>query len=200
MLILRVTLPDRRVFMAVLAAGSSQRFGEADKLTQPLRGKRLGEHICHNAPIERLAPDCAFVIACAADHPCRNDWRNAGFNLAVNEQADRGMGTSVALAATLAIKARCDALLIALADMPFVPQSHLTALIDACRTHDASLCSSDGNALMPPAIFGQAHLAALTKLDEDTGARSVLKHAEALTCPPEWLIDIDTPEALERYI
>ena len=191
-------MAERRVFMAVLAAGSSRRFGQDDKLAARFRGKRLGEHICDNAPIDRIAPGSAVVIASRTDHPCRKAWEKAGFQIALNGRAQWGMGTSVALAALLAKKQKCDALLVALADMPFVPQEHLSALIEACRTASDMVCSSDGNARTPPAIFGRDRIAALTKLDEDVGARALLKNARTLACPPEWLVDIDTPEALRR--
>lgn len=108
------------------------------------------------------------------------------------------MGTSVALAAALALKAKSDALLIALADMPLVRGNHLRELLDACRNQADHVCSSDGEMRSPPAIFGRKHLPALATLDGDTGARGLLKDARTLPCPGQWLEDIDTPEALRR--
>lgn len=184
--------------MAVLAAGASQRFGENDKLAASFRGKLLGEHVCDNAPVERLAKGGAFVITSQKDHPCRAGWEKAGFQLVLNAQAEQGMGTSVALAALLATHAKADALLIALADMPLVPRQHFSALIDSARTPSACFASDTGHARTPPAIFGKTHFAELAQLDEDTGARALLKQARTIACPPEWLEDIDTPEALAR--
>jgi len=192
-------LAEKRVFMAVLAAGASRRFGDKDKLAAPFHGKRLGQHVCDNTPMDRIAPECAVVITSDRNHPCREAWEKAGFQLALNARADWGMGTSVALAGILAMKADCDALLIALADMPLVPARHLSALIDAARTANTPVCSTKGVTRMPPAIFEKKHLAGLTTLSEDAGARALLKTAKTLECPPEWLIDIDTPEALQRY-
>ena len=187
-----------RVFMAVLAAGSSQRFGEADKLAAHFRGKLLGEHVCLSAPIDRIADGCAFVITSQFDHPCAPAWRAAGFDIAINTRAAQGMGTSVAEAARLALRAECDALLIALADTPLVPREHFEALIDACPEADDLVCSFDGGVRLPPAIFGKNRIEALTSLSGDTGARALLKEARTITCPPDWLVDIDTPEALVR--
>ena len=152
-----------------------------------------------SSDLDRIAPGCAVVIASHKDHVCRPAWEKAGFQVALNANADHGMGTSVALAALLAQKERCDAVLIALADMPFVPREQLCALIDAYRGPEASVCSSDGNARMPPAIFGKAHLPSLATLSDDVGARPLLKNAKKLECPPEWLVDIDTPDALARH-
>lgn len=187
-----------RVFMAVLAAGSSRRFGEADKLTAPFRGKLLGEHVCVNAPVDRIAPGCAIVVTSKFDHPCAPAWRAAGFDMAINTRASQGMGTSVAEAARLALRAECDALLIALADTPLVPREHFEALIDAYTGADDLVCSFDGGVRLPPAIFGKNHIEALTTLIGDTGARALLKEARTIVCPSDWLEDIDTPEALAR--
>lgn len=184
--------------MAVLAAGASRRFGDADKLAQPFRGKPLGRHVCDNAPVDRIAPACAYVIASSLDHPCAPAWREAGFGVALNPRCKEGMGTSVAEAASLALRAQCDGLLIALADMPLVPRAHFAALVDAASEPGDLVCSGAGGARMPPALFGADRIAALTSLSGDTGARALLAEARAIACPPEWLEDIDTPEALAR--
>lgn len=185
--------------MAVLAAGASRRFGDEDKLAARFRGKRLGEHVCGQAPMDRIMSGGAVVITARKDHPCREAWEKAGFQLALNAQADEGMGTSVALAALLAMRAKCDFLLIALADMPLVPRAHFCALVDSARTPGACLASDIGRARTPPAIFGKSHFGELAQLGEDTGARALLKQARTVPCPPQWLIDIDTPQALARY-
>ena len=120
--------------------------------------------------------------------------------MAINASAREGMGTSVALAARLAREAECKALLIALADMPLVPVAHFQAL--ARRADEigerAIIVSQIGEARTPPAVFGRAHFSALTDLGGDTGARRILQKGEVVPCPPEWLEDIDTPEALAR--
>lgn len=185
--------------MAVLAAGSSRRFGAQDKLAQPFRGKRLGEHATSSMPIERAAPGCACVITSEFGHPCEAAWEEAGFGIGVNLEAKEGMGTSLAHAAVLCAKADCDTLLVALADMPFVPRSHFEALIAACDSASDCICSSDGSTRMPPAIFGADHLPRLWCSSGDEGARRWLSDARVVTAPSEWLIDIDTPEALARF-
>ena len=188
---------DRAIGVAVLAAGASRRFGQTDKLTAMFRGRPLGEHVCAAIPPDGFAR--RWVIASSADHPCATAWDHAGFRVAVNKRANEGMGTSVALAARLAMETRCTALLIALADMPFVPAEHFEALTLACTQSDDALCSISGEVRMPPAIFGEDHLPRLTALTADRGARALLADAQTLTCPPEWLVDIDTPEALARH-
>lgn len=187
-----------RFAVAVLAAGQSRRFGPEDKLTASFRGRRLGELACQT--LAELDVAHRWVIAARADHPCAQSWQADGFALAVNAQAAAGMGTSVALAASLALAARVDGLLIALADMPLVPADHYRALIErAAVAGPAAIAASAANGVRsPPAAFGRDHLPALATLAGDVGARMLLRQAEPVSCALEWLIDIDDPAALAQ--
>lgn len=187
-----------RLAVAVLAAGQSSRFGPADKLTACLRGQRLGELACRTLADMPFAQ--RWVIAARADHPCANSWQASGFTVAVNPQAASGMGTSVALAATLALDAQVDGLLIALADMPLVPAGHYHALIARAGQLGAAalVASAAGSVRSPPAAFGRDHLNVLAASQGDTGGRALLGQAELIACAPDRLIDIDDPQALEQ--
>ena len=182
--------------IAVLAAGSSRRFGDADKLGAMLRGKPLALHATDT--LRPLKADTRVVITSRLDHPSASGWERAGFSVVHNPNADEGMGTSVAVAARIARRSGADALMIALADMPLVPREHYQALADAARDGGAEvlLASSGGAVPMPPAAFGRDHFDALAALSGDQGARALLRQAETIACPPAWLTDIDTPEAL----
>ena len=184
--------------MAVLAAGQSRRFGPEDKLTSNFRGRRLGELACQT--LAELDVAHRWVISARADHPCAQSWQADGFALAVNAQAAAGMGTSVALAASLALAAQVDGLLIALADMPLVPADHYQALIArAAAAGPAAIVASAANGVRShPAAFGRDHLVVLATLTGETGARTLLQQAEPVACAPELLIDIDDPAALAQ--
>lgn len=192
-------MADRNIAIAVLAAGASRRFGEGDKLTAMFRGRMLGEAVCASVP--QGCFDRRWVIASAQHHPCAAAWCAHGFDVAINPDASGGMGTSVALAARIALEADCDALVIALADMPLVPPEHFTALTAriAAASADAIIVSQAGGKRMPPAAFGADRLPALTELGGDTGARAILTEGEAIVCPPEWLTDIDTPGDVRKH-
>lgn len=187
---------DFRLAVAVLAAGQSRRFGEQDKLRAIFRGKPVGLHVTDT--LSRIAADMRVVVTSSLDHVCKQGWETAGFSVVKNPSADEGMGTSVAVAARLARRAGADALLIALADMPLVTREHYLALIENGQKGGAQavFASSNGQVNMPPALFGCDHFDALCELSGDQGARALLRDAQAIDCPPEWLVDIDTPEAL----
>ncbi len=187
----------RKLGVALLAAGASRRFGDQDKLAQMFRGRRLGEHAAVAVPMQSF--DQAWVVGAHRGHACEGAWQDCGFEIVVNPNAADGMGTSVALAARLAIKAGHDALLIALADMPFVPREHFSALIDAVATSSAIAASATDSSRLPPAVFGRDHFGALASATGDTGARAILSQGQVIACPREWLIDIDTPQSLQKY-
>lgn len=191
-------MAERRVAVAVLAAGQSRRFGAEDKLAADLKGRRLGEYAV--ATLAGLAFDQRWVIAASADHPCTASWQASGFAITVNDRAVEGMGTSLALAASLAVEAGAEALLIALADMPLVPASHFAALL-ACGevlSRAALVASEADGQRSPPALFGRDHFALLAASAGDQGARHLLGAAQPVTCSPDWLIDVDDPAALAR--
>jgi CTP:molybdopterin cytidylyltransferase MocA len=188
-------VPERpRLGIALLAAGSSRRFGKEDKLAQPFRRRMLGEHAAAAIPTDLAS--AAWVLTPPKEHPCDTAWRAEGFEPVRNPQAEQGMGTSVALAARLAMDASLDTLLIVLADVPLVPRSHFVALIEAGGAPDAIAVSSNGGARMPPVIFGSTHFESLARSTGDKGARDLLMRGTVVECPPEWLTDIDTPQAL----
>lgn len=180
-----------RLGIALLAAGSSRRFGPKDKLAAQFRGRALGEHAATALPMERCTH--GWVITARACHPCEAFWRERSLEPVVNEDAQSGMGTSVALAARLAKQARCHGLLIALADMPLVPRTHFEALLDS----DALIAvSSNDEAHMPPAMFDAAFFDELKQANGDRGARDLIKQGHVIPCPSEWLRDIDTRDDL----
>jgi len=190
-----------RLTIAVLAAGQSRRFGTSDKLCAPFQGKALGLHVCDALARARFAlrPQHRLIIAAEEDHSCVGGWKDAGFSIVLNPNAFEGMGTSVAAAARIARRAESDMLLIALADMPMVPVSHYAALVEAAseRGPGAIVSSSNSESRMPPAVFSRNHFDALSDLTEETGARAMIANGETVDCPSDWLVDIDTPEALE---
>ena len=103
-----------------------------------------------------------------------------------------------ALAAALAGEAGCAGLLIALADMPFVPRRHFRSLRARFAQGAPIAVSATHDARMPPAIFDAAHFGDLQRGRGDQGARALLHQGVVVPCPAQWLIDIDTPTALEQ--
>lgn len=173
------------VAAVLLAAGRSRRFGQADKLEAQIDGLPLRLHAA--GTIARLP--LAHRIVVTGPEPAA--W--PGFTIVVNDHPDAGMARSVALGVVAARACGAEAVLIALADMPFVTEDHFRRLLAAGTAPGSRIGSSDGRTLLPPALFGADWFDALAALDGDRGARALLDGADRIEAAPESLIDIDRP-------
>jgi len=162
----------------VLAAGSSRRFAQGNKLIQPYCGKPLISHVL--SVIEQLDIGQQIIVT---GEPYRDEimsvvatrprWREA-----VNTRADEGVGTSIAAGAALLNGSR--GVFICPADMPLISQN------DFQRTAElfvgpTSICrpmfeGRPGH----PVLFGSAHYQRLSALEGDVGGASMLRGAPHL--------------------
>lgn len=123
-----------------------------------------------------------------------------GYERLSNPQAAQGMATSLKVAARAAQERGVDALLILLADMPFVSAVHLRALLEQTEAHPTRPIFSvapDGVA-QPPALFPASFFDALASLEGDKGARSLSAEAVVVGCPADQFFDIDTLDDLAK--
>jgi len=186
-------LPAPRIFCAILAAGQSVRFGDQDKLTAWVDGKMLGQHIAEKLATFPFAG--RTVIASGTAHPCAKAWQEMGYGLAINSATASGQSSSVRLAADQARQSDADALIILLADMPYVRPAHIEKLIDIFKRKQSGhiIASQTRGHAMPPAIFPRGVFTKLSRLEGDTGARDLLKDAILVDAPPQEMRDINRP-------
>lgn len=176
------------IAVAVLAAGRGRRFG-SDKLLVDLNGLPLGLHIGRT-----LAPigfGWRFAV-CAKNTPMATGYAELGFVPIANDDPEKGQAHSLHLAVGAAVATPAKALLVMLADMPFVSAEHLR-LVAAAGMLTAS---SDGSAPMPPAYFPREIWPELLETSGDRGAAALLKSARLITAEPAMLRDIDAPADL----
>ena len=177
-----------RVAVLLLAAGRSSRFGAADKLSQPWRNKPLARHAGDLLAAMPFAAHLA-VIAESNATPLPEI-----FDLLPNREPERGLSHSIALGIAEIGRQDIDACLIALADMPLVPQAHFSALVDAgAASPEAIVATGNANRAQVPALFGRTHFDALCMLQGDRGAAMLLRNAEIIECDPVLLADFDQP-------
>jgi molybdenum cofactor cytidylyltransferase len=179
-------MASARVVGVLLAAGQGTRFG-GNKLEALLDGEMLGLLVAQTLAglgLERLVavcnPGCTSLNAALA---------GLGFEVSLNLQPEAGLSTSLRIAVEQAGGA--DAMLIALADMPFVPASHFAALISASDA-ERSVASSLAGQKMPPALFPRAMFPALLAAEGDVGARGLLAGGLAVEGNAAMLADVDT--------
>lgn len=178
------------IAVAVLAAGRATRFG-SDKLIAPLNGMPMGAHIAHT-----LAPmgfGWRFAV-CASDAPIGAQYAAMGFDIIENSTPESGQAHSLHLALAAAERTGAAALLIVLADMPFVTSEHIARV----AAQNSLAASHNGSISMPPALFPRDCWAALLATSGDRGATALLREARLVAARPEELRDIDLPADLPR--
>jgi molybdenum cofactor cytidylyltransferase len=196
-------MPPRPAGVAglLLAAGRGRRFdasGTRDKLLAPLAGEPVALHAARAM--------VASVGRCLA--VLRPDARALGPLLAAIGMpsqvcADAGLGMGHSLAFGVAALVQSDppsAIVVALADMPFVRRPTYDRLIAACDGDAAIVAPVFRGERGHPVVFGRAHFAALQGLGGDRGAQALLRgHPVTLVevDDPGVVRDIDTPADLE---
>jgi molybdenum cofactor cytidylyltransferase len=184
----------------LLAAGFSRRFG-SDKRRHRLTGgaSLLGASVrLYGAAFHRL-----IVVLRPEDDDLADDIATAASsleNLQVVRCADAHLGMGHSLACGARAAAGWRHLFVTLADMPWVRAETLR------RLREALLAAPPQAIVQPvhhatsghPVGFGAHHLAALTRLTGDTGARAVVERAREHLIPidvddPGVLRDLDTP-------
>jgi molybdenum cofactor cytidylyltransferase len=171
--------------VAVLAAGSGSRFG-GGKIEAMCAGKPLGRWVLDAAEEAGLEP--GLVVAGPAGASFAEGWTTV-----INPTPEAGLGSSLALAAQLALASGRKSLLVLLADMPLVTPAYLREL--ATSPAPTATRQPDGRAGVP-ALFGPALLNNAAMLTGDRGAGPLLGEAKLLYPPVGMLRDVDTPQDL----
>lgn len=195
-------MPDRQqtIFAAILAAGHSSRFGTT-KQAVPLHGVPLvrravdaATEVCENRVITVIGHDAAVVLKAMN--------ANSGF-VAVNEDYEKGLGSSIATAARVC-PGSADALLLLLADQPLVTARHLWQLIDCWSGLENEIIATAYSGTQgPPVLFPRGTFDELRSLKGDRGAHAILDDSrfslETVQFEPA-AIDIDTPADLAALV
>ena len=179
----------------LLAAGRSERFGEANKLLASFKGKPLARHAAQTLseiPFARHIAICGEATASCFHSP---------FEFVLNDAPVLGMSHSIKLGVRAAEATGAQAVLIALADMPLIPAAHFLSLLDTFHC-DASIdlvATSNAGRAQVPAIFNMEKAVELEQLQGDEGARMMLRNAPCVACDPALLADFDRPEDLAQF-
>lgn len=178
-------MPDfGNIAVAVLAAGQGIRFG-SDKLMADLDGCPMGLHV-----VEMLGniPFGWRFAVCGNGAAILQHFSAVGFAIIENAAPEKGQSHSLHLAVSGAQTTEANALLVVLADMPFVTKRHLEKLLAA---GEGIVASTSGERPMPPALFPRDVWPQLLATTGDAGARNLLGEAKLVHAPASELRDID---------
>lgn len=190
---------DRTVAGILLAAGTSTRFGETNKLLATVDGTplvRLAAQSLRNSLVDQTVAVTGYEAA-----RVEGVLVDLEIDFVKNPAYEQGQATSVAAGIT-AVRAEVDAAVFALGDMPFVATASIDKLIQAYLAGEgdvlaAAVDGERGN----PVLFDARYFDALEDVDGDTGGRQLLlenpdsKLVE--TGDPGVKRDIDVPSDLQ---
>jgi molybdenum cofactor cytidylyltransferase len=188
----------------VLAAGSSTRFGEANKLLVRIDDVPLVVRVIE--AIKRGGIEQITVVTGYQSEPMTAAITGHGCRIVHNDRHTEGMGTSVARGVS-ALADDVDGVLIAQGDMPEVDGALIATLrqrfVENAGDRVVYPVLDDGRqgnpVLWPKRLFGE-----LAKLTGDKGAKQLIaaegdNAIRAVSTGSAAAVDIDTPEELAAY-
>ncbi len=185
----------------VLAAGSSKRFGKANKLHAKVEDESVVERVLNlvaQFPFQRIV-----VVSSPGDEELEKVAVSYPVDLVCNEKSEQGIGTSVATAVEALEESDVSGVVFFLGDLPFMKAESVAkianAFVESKGTHivRANFSGQPGHPLVVPRdMFSE-----LKMLDGDQGAGLLVRKYPARlliveTDDPGTIRDIDTPKDL----
>lgn len=185
----------------LLAAGKGERFGGGAGHSKLLATLPDGQPIALVAA-RNLRPACdrLLVVLRPGDTALADLFRAEGFAVVICQDADAGMGHS--LAAGVRASPDAGAWIVALADMPYIQSISHHAVAARLRAGDSLVATTYSGRRGHPVGFSGRWFDQLSALTGDQGGKVILEqHPDELNLvavdDPGVLRDIDSPEDLE---
>ena len=189
-----------RIAAVLLAAGTSSRFGEEDKLMADLRGKPVAAHTLETVASMAFAELVAVARPIELAPVIHRKLERRGYTILVNDRPEEGISGSIVRAVEHVMPIRrVRGILICLADMPNIPPSHYNRVCLAAEDIRSVVASTDGFSSSPPAFIGRKHFPEPLALKGDQGARALLSHGIQIETSGAVLHDIDTVDDLQTW-
>ncbi|MFC7078392.1 nucleotidyltransferase family protein [Haloarcula halophila] len=184
----------------VLAAGTSSRYGDSNKLLEEVDGEPLVRHAVRT--LSASSVDGVTVVVGYEAARVREAVPDLGADIRVNRAFEAGQSTSVAAGVAATRERGDDAVVFALGDMPDVAVQSVETLLRAYRRGDGdALAAAYDGTRGNPVLFDRRFFDALTTIDGDVGGREILLNdpdaAMIETGDPGVLRDIDRPTDLD---
>lgn len=192
-----------KIAMLILAAGEAKRMQAIKQLLPWKNTTLLGNTI--EQGLNTKAND-VFVVLGANSEKIKESISNYSIQIIENKNWKLGLGSSISCAINCFKDKQLnyDALLISLADQPLIPSEYYNLLIDQFSTNKEKIITSNiKNKPSVPAIFDASYFEALSKLNEDKGAKKLLQSVpnDVLIINTDIkLIDVDTDESYKAIL
>lgn len=192
-----------KIGCVLLAAGAGRRFG-GGKLLSRVEGEPMMERALR---LYASAPFAARVcVTRAEEEEIAALAKEHGFDVLINPDPDRGVGTSVSVGTlgVLSQEPALDGILYAVSDQPFLTQESVLRLMAAFHREPQRIVSlAFGEKRGNPAVFPMQMFGELEALCEDVGGGAVIRrHPELLKLveagSARELKDVDTRESVPQ--
>lgn len=183
----------------LLAAGFSRRFGDANKLMQPLADGRAMALVAAQNLVAAI-PN-TFVMIRPENIELAALLKEAGLQVLTCAEPKQSMAESLSMAIMLAseISEPTIGFVIALADMPYIRPETITAVANKLHAGANIVVPTYQQQRGHPVAFAAKYKDELQNVQGDEGGRSLIKHYQSevqlLACDDAGILaDIDTPE------
>ena len=187
---------NKSIGIIVLAAGASTRMNQPKQLLQ-FEGKTLLRRAVETVIESNYKP--VVVVLGANFERTKAEIEDLGVEIILNNDWQSGLSSSIKIGIEklLEIAPGIAAVVIMLADQPFVTSNHLNLFAEKFYQSNSTVIAAEYNQTTGvPALFSREVFDDFNKLSGDKGAKMIIeKHYESLTTImlPEAAFDIDTP-------
>jgi molybdenum cofactor cytidylyltransferase len=186
------------IAVLIPAAGTSKRFGRPKQLLKWGDSTLIGQAI---ATALELSQQKVLVVLGAYYDRIKPEIKGFDIQILKNEAWEIGLGSSIAMGADCVLKSEdtFSGLLVLLPDQPLIVSSYLKAMLEEFNNGEKQIiATSYGKGKFGvPAIFGQSYFKELSLLQDDHGAKNLIKqysnYVTALAITPV-VTDIDTED------
>ena len=188
---------DAKIGIVLLAAGASERMGTPKQLLK-INGISLIRHAVENALDCGCGP--VVVVLGANAHLIAPELDGLPIQIVTNQEWNSGMTSSIrcGLSALLAAHRDTESVILFLADQPNVTGTSLRKLTTAhAQCNSQLVAASYSGQIGTPALFSRAYFDRLLQVQEQGGAKTILKQNASRVLSiefPEAVFDLDTPQ------
>lgn len=189
---------NKKLAVIILAAGESKRLGKTTKQLLKISGETF---IRKSVKKALTVSKDVFVILGHKSKACEDEIKDLNIKILFNKNYEKGIGSSISYGVRYAKE--FNNILITLCDQPFISTKHLKKLKENIDNENiiASKYEHISDSTVP-AIFPKKYFDELMKLNEDKGAKRILKknHCTNILLSKKQSIDIDTINDIDMYL
>ena len=195
-------LQTPKIAVVILAAGASKRMGTPKQLLN------WGEESLISQTIKKaleLKTQEIVVVLGANYKLIKSEIQHFPITILNNADWELGLGKSIAVSVNYLLKKTpiIDGVLIKLTDQPFITVEYLNELISnfSTKTHPIVATSYINKKVGVPAVFDKEYFEKLSYLDDDFGARDIIRANDSfikVLTPPIKNVDLDSKEDYEK--